>query len=134
MSVTPIDADMRARLLRTADSRPIGERLLAYLVLEAGLTVSEAVSIRGFDASDGTVTVVRKDGRREGLKLSLPVAELAGDAVRATGSDTESIVGRSGRPLSIAAARVVLLAIAREAGVSVQSMHQLRAKRIGALV
>lgn len=126
---TTLEADDRARLLRAADDRSLGERLLAHLVLGDGLTLAQAVAVRGADFSDAAVTVVTKAGRRETLALSSPAAELAQRAARNTAPDAALVTGRSGRPLSTVAAREILLGLARTSGVRVSSAHELRADR-----
>ncbi len=85
--------------------------------------------MRGSDLCDGAVTVTTKTGKRETRGLSPPAAELALRAVQDTAADAMLVTGRSGRPLSTAAAREILLGLARTCGVPVRSVHQLRAER-----
>jgi integrase len=125
----PLTAEDRERLLRAAADRSLGERLLAHLVLGEGLTLAQAVAVRGSDLSDGAVTVTTKTGRRETRDLSRPAAELALRAVQDVAADSMLVTGRSGRPLPTAAAREILLGLARTSGVPVRSVHQLRAER-----
>ncbi|MGH2945738.1 MAG: hypothetical protein ACRDPC_05650 [Solirubrobacteraceae bacterium] len=124
-----LNADDRARLLRAADDRPLGERLLAHLVLGDGLTLAQAVAVRGSDVSDAAVTVTSKAGTRETRALTSPAAELARRAAQEAAPDAALVSGRSGRPLSRVAARKVLLGLARTSGVPVHSVHRLRADR-----
>jgi integrase len=122
-----MDADDRARLLRVADDCSLGERLLARLVIDEGLTLAQAIGVRGSDLFDAGVTVTTKTGTRESRALSPTAVELVRRAVRETEPDATLVTGRSGRPLSTPAARELLLALARMAGVPVRSVHQLRA-------
>jgi site-specific recombinase XerC len=124
-----LDADDRARLLRAADDRPLNERLLVYLVVGDGLTFAEAVGLRGVDLFDAAATVTTKTGIREARTLSSPAAELARCAAQGTAGEAALLATRSGRPLSIHAAREILLRLAGRSGVSVDSVHQLRADR-----
>jgi hypothetical protein len=119
----------RARLLRAADDRPVGERLLAYLVVGDGLTLAQAVALRGVDLFDGVATVTTKTGFREALTLSSRAAELARHAAEGTAGDAALVTSRTGQPLSLQAAREILLYLAGTSGVSVDSVHQLCADR-----
>jgi integrase len=116
-------------LLRAADDRPLHERLLAYLVVGDGLTLAEAVGLRGDDLFDAAATVTTKTGIRVPRMLSSPAAELARGAAQGTAGDAALVATRSGRPLSIQAAREILLGLAGTSGVSVDSVHQLRPDR-----
>ena len=124
-----LDAADRARLLRAADARPQHERLLAYLVVGDGLTLAEAVGLRAVDVVDAAATVTTKTGIREPRTLSSPAAELARRAAQGTAGDAALVTTRTGRPLSIQAAREILLRLASTSGVSVDCVHQLRADR-----
>jgi integrase len=123
-----LDADDRARLLRAADDRPLHERLLAHLVVGDGLTLAEAVGLRGVDL-DGVATVTTKTGIREARTLSPPAAELARRAAQGMAADAALVTTRTGQPFSVQAAREILLRLASTSGVSVVSVHQLHADR-----
>jgi hypothetical protein len=125
----PLHDDERARLLRAADDRLPGERLLAHLVVDDGLTLAQAVALRARDMSDALVTIETKTRRRETRQLSSTAADLARRAAEDAAPDAILVTGRTGRPLSTAAARDILLVLARTAGVPERSVHQLRADR-----
>lgn len=122
-------ADDRARLLRAADDRPLGERLLAHFVLDDGLTLAQAVGVRHRDLLESSVTLETKTGERETRPLSPQTVALARRAASEAAPDAALVTGRAGRPLSTTAARDILLGLARTCGVSVRSVHQLRADR-----
>jgi integrase len=126
---SPLDDDGRERLLHAVANRPVGEQLLAHLVLTDGLTVAQAVAVRCCDLSDGAVTVPTKTGKCETRDLFPLTAELARGVIDDAANNATLITGRSGRPLSTAAARRILLGLAHEHGLPVRSLHQLRAKR-----
>jgi integrase len=113
-----------------ADDRSACECLLAYLVIEDGLTLAQAVSLRSEDVVGDTLTVTDKAGRRESRTLSSFTAALVHRAAEQS-TGTPLVTGRSGRPLT-PAARNLLLALARQAGVRLLSVHQLPGHRIAA--
>jgi hypothetical protein len=124
---TPLRSDDRGRLLRAAENRPLGEQLLAHLVLDDGLTLIQAVSVCARDLSSSSVTVETKMGQPETRTLGPRSVELARRVIDEAAPDTALVTGRTGRELTPAAARDILLGLARAAGVSVTSVHQLRA-------
>jgi hypothetical protein len=124
-----VRSDDRGRLLRAAEDRPLGEQLLAHLVVDDGLTLIQAVSVRAQDVSGSSVTVETKTGQRETRTLGPQSVELARRVVEEAAPDAALVTGRTGRQLTPAAARDILLALARASGVSVASVHQLRADR-----
>ena len=126
----PLDAENRARLLRAADDRPLSERLLAYLVLEEGLTIHQAISLQGEDVLDDVVTMTSKTGKRESRPLSPTTAGVIGEVRSERASSTPLVTGRSGLALSAAAGRRILLALAAQAGVPVRSIHELPRRRV----
>jgi integrase len=126
----PLHSESRARLLRAADGHPVSERLLAYLVIEEGLSVHQAVALQSADIVDEAVIVMTKTGKRESRQLSPPTVAVVHAARRDGAPSAVLITGRSGRALSAAAARQMLLGLAREADVPVRSIHQLPRRRI----
>jgi integrase len=125
----PLRSDDRGRLLLAAENRPLGEQLLAHLVLDDGLTLAQAVSVRAHDLSSSSVTVETKTGQRETRTLSPQSVELARRVIEEAAPDTALVTGRTGRQLTPAAARNILLGLARASGVPVASVHELRSDR-----
>jgi hypothetical protein len=122
-------SDERGRLLRAAENRPLAEQVLAHLVLDDGLTLAQAVSLRTDDLSGSSVAVETKTGQRETRTLSPQSVELAHRVIDEAAPDGTLITGRTGRQLTRAAARNILLGLARASGVPVASVHQVRAHR-----
>ena len=122
----PLHADDRTRLLRAAEDRPLGERLLAHLVVNDGLTLAQAVALRHRDFSGSSVTVETKTGERETHPLGRQTVELARRATSEVAPDAPIVTGRAGSPLSAATAREILLGLGRASGVPVWSVHQVR--------
>jgi hypothetical protein len=114
--------------MQAVDDLPVGVQLLARLVLSEGLTVGQAVAVTDRDFTGAAVNVVTKTGHRLLHHVSAGTQALA--ARVADGRRGAPLVtGRSGRALSPAAGRRILLAFASVHGVRVRSVHELRAER-----
>ena len=143
----PVDPDFTAtqaltqrealRLLDAATEHSLRAQTLVDLLLSTGLRISEALSIRESDISEGRLLITRKGGKKSAVYLPGHTLRNLRELTRTTGSDVEHLnssetsplvfTTRTGKPWQRSNVDGLLRKLALSAGIrKIVSAHVLR--------